>query len=59
MGGVVLPALAVMGVATANPSAAAVAAVLALPASIAGEMVERYLFFTAVVKPQMPGGLMP
>jgi formate dehydrogenase iron-sulfur subunit len=59
VGGVVLPALAVMGAVTANPGAAAAAAVLALAASIAGEMVERYLFFTAVVKPKMPGGLMP
>jgi DMSO reductase anchor subunit len=47
-----------MGVVMANPRAAA-AAVFALVASIAGEMVERYLFFTAVVKPKMPGGLMP
>ena len=59
VGGVVLPALAVMGVVTANPRASATAAVLALAASIAGETAERYLFFTAVVKPKMPGGLMP
>ena len=59
VGGVVLPALAVVAAATANPAVAAAAAVLALAASIAGEMAERYLFFTAVVRPKMPGGLMP
>lgn len=59
VGGVILPALAVMEVATANPGAAAADSVLALAVSIAGEMVERYLFFSAVVRLKMPGGLMP
>ncbi|MFI5455985.1 MAG: DmsC/YnfH family molybdoenzyme membrane anchor subunit [Isosphaerales bacterium] len=59
VGGVVLPALAVMGALTAGAGATAAAAVLALAASIAGEMAERYLFFTAVVRPKMPGGLTP
>ena len=27
--------------------------------SLAGELPERYLFFTAVVRPKMPGGLAP
>ena len=43
----------------ASPGLTAAAAVLALAASIAGEMAERYLFFTAVVRPKMPGGLLP
>ena len=33
--------------------------ILALAASIGGETAERYLFFTAVVRPKMPGGLRP
>jgi len=57
VGGVVLPAAAVMGAATLSPGKTAAAAVLALAAAIAGEMAERYLFFTAVVRPKMPGGL--
>ncbi len=59
VGGVVLPAAIVMGTAAANPRMTALAAVLALAASIAGEMAERYLFFTGVVRPRMPRGLMP
>jgi formate dehydrogenase iron-sulfur subunit len=59
VGGAVLPALVLIGAAAANPSVTAWAAVLALAASIAGEIIERYLFFAAVVKPKMPGGLMP
>jgi DMSO reductase anchor subunit len=53
-----MPVLAVVGAASADPGTTAAAAVLALAASIGGETVERYLFFTAVVKPKMPGGLM-
>jgi formate dehydrogenase iron-sulfur subunit len=59
VGGVVLPALAIVAAATASPVATAAFAVVALAASIAGETAERYLFFTAVVKPNMPGGLLP
>lgn len=59
VGGVVLPAAVVLCVAVSHPVAAAGAAVLALAASIAGETAERYLFFAAVVRPKMPGGLMP
>ncbi len=57
VGGVVLPALAAMAAATANPGATAAAAIAALLISVAGEISERYLFFTAVVRPKMPGGL--
>ena len=60
VGGVVLPALAVMAggrrrvqVRRRRPR------FLPWLSSIAGEMAERYLFFTAVVRPKMPGGLMP
>ncbi|MGP0064080.1 MAG: DmsC/YnfH family molybdoenzyme membrane anchor subunit [Isosphaeraceae bacterium] len=59
VGGVVLPAAAVLGATWASPGATAVAAALALVFSISGELIERYLFFTAVVKPKMPGGAMP
>jgi len=59
VGGVALPVLAAAGVATATREMTAVAAVLALAASIAGETAERFLFFAAVVRPKMPGGLMP
>jgi Fe-S-cluster-containing dehydrogenase component/DMSO reductase anchor subunit len=58
-GGVAMPVLAVVGAGSADAGTTAAAAVLALAASIGGEMAERYLFFTAVVKPKMPGGLMP
>jgi formate dehydrogenase iron-sulfur subunit len=61
VGGVVLPlvAVAVAATATAGAAAGAAAALLALAVSIAGEMAERYLFFTAVVRPRMPGGWTP
>jgi Fe-S-cluster-containing dehydrogenase component/DMSO reductase anchor subunit len=59
VGGVALPALAALGAIAGSPYITASAAVLALAASVAGEMAERYLFFTAVVRPKMPGGLMP
>jgi len=35
----------------------AAAAWLALAAVLGGELAERYLFFAAVVRPKMPGGL--
>jgi hypothetical protein len=28
-----------------------------LPISLLGELLERYLFFTAVIPPKMPGGI--
>jgi formate dehydrogenase iron-sulfur subunit len=58
VGGVLLPALA-LACSYNRPALAAVAAVLALVFSLAGEIVERYLFFTAVVVPKAPGGLLP
>jgi Fe-S-cluster-containing dehydrogenase component/DMSO reductase anchor subunit len=58
-GGIVLPALAVAASAWGNPGMAAAVAVLALATSIGGELAERYLFFTAVVRPRMTGGLLP
>ena len=39
------------------PAAGQATAALALLALIAGELAERYLFFAAVVRPKMPGGL--
>jgi Fe-S-cluster-containing dehydrogenase component/DMSO reductase anchor subunit len=54
-GGVVLPALSVVGAYGSDPAAVCVSALLALAASTAGELCERSLFFTAVVRPRMPG----
>jgi formate dehydrogenase iron-sulfur subunit len=59
LGGMLLPLLAVVLMATAGAAVGAAAAVLALAASIAGEMAERYLFFSAVVRPKMAGGFLP
>jgi Fe-S-cluster-containing dehydrogenase component/DMSO reductase anchor subunit len=56
-GGVVLPAAAILASASGFVGVAGVSAVLALAASSAGELVERSLFFRAVVRPKMPGGL--
>jgi formate dehydrogenase iron-sulfur subunit len=56
VGGIVLPGLAIAASAWGFPGMAAAAAILALATSIAAEMAERYLFFTAVVRPTMPGG---
>jgi DMSO reductase anchor subunit len=58
-GGVILPALVLAAAAWGNPSTTAAVAILALAASIGAETAERYLFFTAVVRPKMPGGLLP
>jgi Fe-S-cluster-containing dehydrogenase component/DMSO reductase anchor subunit len=54
-GGVVLPALAVVGSVANDPGATAAAAALALASAIGGEFLERRLFFSAVSKPRMPG----
>jgi formate dehydrogenase iron-sulfur subunit len=51
VGGVLLPALVVFGV---FPP---VVATGILPFSLLGELLERYLFFTAVIAPKMPGGI--
>lgn len=56
-GGLALPAMAVVGAWSAAPGMAAGASVLALVASIGGELAERYLFFTTASRPGMPGGL--
>ncbi|SIO24747.1 nitrate reductase (quinol-dependent), transmembrane subunit [Singulisphaera sp. GP187] len=50
-GGVVLP------LALATGAVPAAAAWVALAAVLGGELAERYLFFAAVVRPKMPGGL--
>lgn len=57
-GGVILPAVAVLSTATGNLVASALGAALALTISIAAELAERYLFFTAVVRPGMPGRIL-
>jgi len=51
IGGVLLPALVVFGV---FPP---VVATGILPFSLLGELLERYLFFTAVIASKMPGGV--
>jgi len=51
LGGVMLPALVVFGVLPP------VFATGILPLSLLGELLERYLFFTAVIPPKMPGGI--
>jgi DMSO reductase anchor subunit len=53
-GGVLLPALFLMnGAGTAGDGLA----VAALICCVAGELLERYLFFTAVAPVKMPGGI--
>jgi formate dehydrogenase iron-sulfur subunit len=51
LGGVIIPALVLFGV--LSP----VFATGILPFSLLGELLERYLFFTAVIPPKMPGGI--
>jgi formate dehydrogenase iron-sulfur subunit len=58
-GGLAMPSLAALAAAPAPPGGAGAAATLALAALVAGELTERYLFFTAVVRPKMPGGFLP
>ena len=55
-GGVMMPMFAAVGAISGDPGAAIAASVLALTATLCGELTERYLFFTAVVKMKMPGG---
>jgi Fe-S-cluster-containing dehydrogenase component/DMSO reductase anchor subunit len=57
-GGGVLPALMLLAALWEVPVATAFLAILSLIASIGAETAERYLFFTAVVRPKMPGGLL-
>jgi formate dehydrogenase iron-sulfur subunit len=57
VGGMVLPCYWLgLGPAMAAADGAAFAT-LAMLATTAGELVERYLFFAAVVRPKMPGGM--
>lgn len=61
LGGITLPYLLLHSPSEvgASFSDAAVAMIVAAAflASLAGELCERYLFFTAAVAPRMPGGL--
>lgn len=54
-GGIVLPAIT-LGI-RGEPTLRGAVAVGALLVVLGGELAERYLFFTAVVRPKMPGGL--
>jgi DMSO reductase anchor subunit len=56
-GGVVIPLLLFVSAGSATAGITAVAAVAVLGASIGGELLERFLFFRAVSRPRMPGGL--
>jgi DMSO reductase anchor subunit len=51
LGGVIFPVLVLFGVLPP------VFATGILPFSLLGELLERYLFFTAVIPPKMPGGI--
>jgi len=55
LGGCLLPVLVMFNRASGN-SAAAALAVAAFVFCLAGELLERYLFFTAVAPAKMPGG---
>ncbi len=61
LGGVILPLLLVGEAATLSGGAGLVQFVvltgLLFAACLAGELLERYLFFTACAAPQMPGGI--
>jgi len=61
LGGLVAPALLLRHLAGATagqePQVFAVATLLLFGASLAGELLERYLFFAAVASPRMPGGI--
>jgi formate dehydrogenase iron-sulfur subunit len=51
LGGVLLPVLVVFAILPP------IFATGILPFSLLGELLERYLFFTAVIPPKMPGGI--
>lgn len=57
VGGLVLPLLACSADAGTSAGMAATGAALSFASLLAGEIAERYLFFTAVVRQKMPGGL--
>jgi DMSO reductase anchor subunit len=56
-GGVVVPLSLFASLDLVSPAITAAAAVFALGALIGGELIERFLFFRAVTRPKMPGGL--
>ncbi|MGH9183451.1 MAG: DmsC/YnfH family molybdoenzyme membrane anchor subunit, partial [Acidimicrobiales bacterium] len=55
LGGVAAPLLLLAD--SPRPPAAAALAVAGLVAVLAGELLERWQFFTAVAAPRMPGGI--
>jgi Fe-S-cluster-containing dehydrogenase component/DMSO reductase anchor subunit len=59
LGGVLLPGLALLdsSAASSNQVVMGFVFVASFAACLAGELLERYLFFTAVVAPRMPGRL--
>lgn len=61
LGGVVMPAMLaaqlLAGGGTENPVQRTTVVALLLSATLAGELLERYLFFAAVAAPRMPGAL--
>ena len=58
LGGIVLPG-ALMFSAQLNPAFLSVVALTSFALCLLGELLERNLFFTAVVAPKMPGGVSP
>jgi Fe-S-cluster-containing dehydrogenase component/DMSO reductase anchor subunit len=57
LGGVLLPALLLQSATALSPAALLATVLLAAGFSVTGELLERYLYFTAAVAPRMPGGL--
>jgi formate dehydrogenase iron-sulfur subunit len=58
-GGIAVPLMLIASGSSIDPTVRAAFATLAFVALLGGEITERYLFFAAVVKPKMPGGLLP
>jgi DMSO reductase anchor subunit len=58
LGGVILPLSFVEAASALSPPWRAACWALALAILLGGEVAERYLFFAAVVRPKMPGGLL-
>lgn len=56
-GGIFLPIIIVSIQQTASDLSLIILAVLSFTACLAGELAERYLFFSAVVRDRMPGGV--
>jgi Fe-S-cluster-containing dehydrogenase component/DMSO reductase anchor subunit len=56
-GGIAVPLFLLVAGTMIDPTVKAAFAVLGMLALLGGEIAERYLFFAAVVKPKMPGGL--